>query len=183
MQRGRGQNLEIGHRQRPLADRGADAIGAGVAAANDDDVLAASEDRVGVICGFAAQPSILLRQEIHGEMDAFQLAAGNGQVARLLSAAGEHDRIMVFKEFCSRQIRADMGVVMEHHAFRLHLRDASVDVILFHLKVGNAVAQQAAGFGVFLVDVNGVTGARELLCASQSRRSGADNCNGLAGLC
>ena len=41
-------DLEIGHRQRALADRGADAVGAGVAAADHDDVLAVGEDRLDV---------------------------------------------------------------------------------------------------------------------------------------
>ena len=75
------------------------------------------------------------------------------------------------RSFVGRHIDADMGAVMKHHAFGLHLRDAAVDVMLLHLEVGNAVAQQAAGLGVFLVDVNVVAGARELLRAGQARRA------------
>ena len=41
-------DLEIGDRQRALADRGADAVGAGVAAADHDDLLAGGEDRLDV---------------------------------------------------------------------------------------------------------------------------------------
>ena len=37
-------DFELRHRQRALADRGADAVGAGVAAADDHDMLAAGED-------------------------------------------------------------------------------------------------------------------------------------------
>ena len=39
-------DLELRDRERALADRGADAVGAGVAAADDHDVLAAGEDRL-----------------------------------------------------------------------------------------------------------------------------------------
>ena len=128
---GAGQNFEIGDRQRALADRGADAVGAGVAAADDDDMLAAGEDRFAVRGCFAADAPVLLRQEFHGEMDAVELAAGHRQVARLLGAAGEHDGVVIVEELFGRDIDADMGVVMEHDAFGLHLRDAAVDVHAF----------------------------------------------------
>ena len=68
-----------------------------------------------------------------------------------------------------------MGVVVEGDALGLHLRDAAVDVMLLHLEVGNAVAQQAAGLGVFLVDVHVVAGARELLRAGHAGRARADD--------
>ena len=144
------QNFEIGHRQRALADRGADAVGAGVAAADDDDVLAGSED--GLVGGrrFAGHTAVLLRQELHGEMDALELAAGHRQVVRLFGAAGEHDGVMLGDELVDRKVDADIGAVMEDDAFGLHLHDAAVDVDLLHLEVGNAVAHQPAGLGVFL---------------------------------
>ena len=75
-----------------------------------------------------------------------------------------------------------MGAVMEGHALGLHLRDADVDDALLHLEVGDAVAQQAAGLGVLLVDVHVVAGARELLRAGHAGRSGADHRDLLAGL-
>ena len=82
---------------------GADAVRAGVAAADDDDVLAGGEDRLGVVGRFAADPPVLLRQEIHGEMDALELAAGHRQIARLLGAAGEHDGIVVGEQLVGRR--------------------------------------------------------------------------------
>ena len=70
---------------------------------------------------------------------------------------------------------------MEDYALGLHLRDAAVDVMLLHLEVGNAVAEQPAGPGVFFVDVNLVAGARELLRAGKSGRPRADDRNAFAG--
>src|SRR4051812_46348497 len=61
-----------------------------------------------------------------------------------------------------------MGAVMERHAFHIHLRHAVIDVILLHLEVGNAVAKQAAGLGVFLEYVHVVAGAGELLRAGHA---------------
>ena len=92
-------------------------------------MLAGGEDRlvpsVRLVAGDAA---VLLRQEIHGEMDAVELAAGHRQIARLLGAAGEHDRVVVLQQLVGRQVDADMGAVMEGDAFGLHLLDAAVDV-------------------------------------------------------
>ena len=48
-------------------------------------------------------------------------------------------------------------------------------IVLLHLEVGNAVAQQAAGLGVLLEDVHLVAGARELLGAGKPRRARADD--------
>ena len=169
------QDLEIGHRQRALPDRGADAIGAGIAAADDDDVLAAGEDRLARRRRLAADAPVLLRQEIHGEVDAIELAAGNGQVARLLGAAGQDDCIIVGNELVGGDVDADMRAVVEHHALGLHLRDAAVDVMLFHLEVGNAVAKEAAGLGEFLENVGLMSGAGKLLRAGEARRSRADD--------
>ena len=77
---------------------------------------------------------------------------------------------------------ADMRAIMEGDAFRLHLRDAAVDQVLFHLEVGNAVAQQAAGLGVLLKDMHGVAGARQLLRGGKARRARTDDGDLLAGL-
>ena len=50
--------------------------------------------------GLAADAAVLLRQEIHGEMDALELAAGDRQVARLLGAAGQRHRVVVRRAAC-----------------------------------------------------------------------------------
>ena len=89
---------------------------------------------------------------------------------------------MLLEQLVGRQVDADMGAVVEAHAFGLHLLDAAVDVDLLHLEVGNAVAQQAAGLGPALVDMHVVAGARELLRAGEAGRARADDRDLLAGL-
>ena len=175
-------DFEIGDRQRALAERGADAVGAGVAAADDDDVLAVGEDRLAAIGGFAADAAVLLRQVIHGEVDALELAAGHRQVAALFGAAGEHHGVVFADELLGIDIDADMRAIMEDHALALHLRDAAVDVMLLHLEVGNAVAQKPAGLGEFLEHMHVVAGAGELLRAGEAGRPRADDGDLLAGL-
>ena len=144
--------------------------------------LPVGEDRLDIALRLVADAPVLLRQEVHREMDALELAARDRQIARLLGAAREHDRVVLLDELVDRQRDADMDAVMEGHAFGLHLRDAAVDVHLLHLEVGNAVAQQAAGLGPALIDMHVVAGARELLRAGEARRAGADHGDLLAGL-
>ena len=55
-----------------LPDRCADAVGAGVAAADDDDFLALGKNRFDVALRLVAHAPVLLRQKIHREMDAVQ---------------------------------------------------------------------------------------------------------------
>src|ERR1700694_1336318 len=61
------------------------------------------------------------------------------QVAGLFRAAGEHHRVVLGNQWLDRHIDADVGAVMEHHAFRLHLFDAARAVMLLHLEIGDAV--------------------------------------------
>ena len=175
------KNFEVGHRQRTLADRGADAVGAGVAAADDDDVFAAGQDRFGPADRLAADAPVLLRQKLHRKMDAVEFAARNRQVARLLRAAGEHDGIVLVEQLSRRDIDADIGAVMKYHALGLHLHDAAVDVVFLHLEVGNAVAQQAASLRPALIDMHIVADAGELLRAGKARRPRSDDRDFLAG--
>ncbi len=77
---------------------------------------------------------------------------------------------------------ADIDADMELDALRLHLVDSAVDQMLFHLEVGNAVAQQAAGLAVLLEDMHLMADAGELLRAGEARGAGADDGDALAGL-
>ncbi len=107
---------------------------------------------------------------------------GIGKIARLLGAAGQRHRVIAIEQIVDRQVHADIGAVMEGHALGFHLRDAPVNDVLLHLEVGNAVAQQAAGLGPALEDMDVVAGAGELLRAGHAGRSGADDGDLLAGL-
>ena len=68
---------------------GAQAIGAGIAAADHHHLLSRGEDRLDVAKRLARDPAVLLRQEIHRIMHTAQIAALDGKVARMLGAAGE----------------------------------------------------------------------------------------------
>src|SRR5262249_31202254 len=62
----------------------------------------------------------------------------------------------------------------------LHLTQARVDVVLLHLEVRDAVAQQAADAVIALEDGDGVTRAGQLLRRGEAGRARADDGDGLA---
>src|SRR5262249_40063116 len=72
------QRLELRDRARALAVGGAEAIGAGVPAAEDDDALARGAELVRH--GVTGDDLVLLWEEVHREMDAAQLAARDGEI-------------------------------------------------------------------------------------------------------
>ena len=78
-------------------------------------------------------------------------------------------------------VDADIHAAMEDDALGLHLLHAPVDVVLLHLEVGDAVAQQAAGLGLALEDMHVVADAGELLGGGKAGRAGADDRDALAG--
>src|SRR5262249_52023039 len=175
-------DLEIGDGFRALADRSADAVRAGITATDNHNFFAGREDWLAADLRFIAYAPVLLRQEIHCEVNAGKLAAGNGQVAWRFAAAGEHNGVVLPVQFVDRDGDSDMRVVVEDDAFALHLLDAAVDVDLLHLEIGNAVAKQPACLRPALVDMHVVAGTRELLRAGEPRRTWADDRNLLAGL-
>ena len=104
-------------------------------------MLAGGKDRLGFCRRLAGHAPVLLRQEFHGEMHAFELAARHRQIARFLGAAGEHHGIVVGEKLVGRDVEADMSAVMENDAFGFHLHDAALDVVFLHLEIGNAVTE------------------------------------------
>ena len=60
---------------------------------------------------------------------------------------------------------------MEGYALGFHLLDAPRDDCLFHLEIGDAIDEQAAGLRVLLIDVHIVPGSRQLLGSGETRRT------------
>ena len=87
--------------------------------------MSARADR---LAGVAA---VLLRQEIHREMHAGELAAGDRQIARRFGAAGQRDGVILFQQLLridrAGGRAADRGIVVEDDAFAFHLRHPAVD--------------------------------------------------------
>ena len=180
-----GHDLELGDALGALPVGGADAVAAGIAAADHDHVLVRGGQRATwrgtqlVVAGIAL---VLLGQEFHRQPHAGQFGAGNFELARFLGPAGEHDRVEILLQGGKGDIDPDLGAGAELDAFALHLHRAAIDQVLFHLEVGNAVAQQPADPVGLLEHRHRMACARELLGAGEPGRAAADHRDRLAGV-
>ncbi len=163
--------------------RGADAIRSRIAAADHHHMLVlGGEGALRGSAGFviARHALVLLGEEIHREMNAVHLAANHIQIARIFRPARHYERIVILEQHRHRNGRAHFHTRAERNAFRLHLAHPPVDQMLFHLEVGNAIAQQPADAIALFEHRHAVARARQLLRASQPRGAGAHNGDVLA---
>ena len=100
------EHLDLGHRRRVLAVGVGDAVGARVAAADHDHVLAGRGDRP-LGGGGASSPAVptsaaidagAVVEVVHREVDAVELAARDRQVARHARAGRDDDRVVGRRE-------------------------------------------------------------------------------------
>ena len=108
---------------RPYAGGCSQAVGARIAAADDDTFLpvALIHSWSGIVVARIAL--VVLRQELHGEVDTLQLAAWDFQVPRRFCPTGQHDRLKVLLQVFDRNIGAYVRVGDERDAFGFHLLD------------------------------------------------------------
>ena len=174
------QDFQLHQAFAAVAQRGADAVRSRVAAADDDNVLARGGN--GGAVGVAVEPVFgVALQKLHGEMDALQVPAFDGQIARLGCAGAKDDGVKFPQEVLRRIIRPDLGVGNEMDAFLRHLIDAALDQFLVQFHVGNAVHEQAAEAIGALEDGDQMAGAIELGGGTEARRTGADDRHFFAG--
>jgi hypothetical protein len=179
--RGLGQDLHLHERRATVPHRGADAIRAGVAAADDDDILAGRINETTVLVAVEHRLGVS-SEEIHREVDALELTAFNRQVARLGGASGEHDGVEFLQQFFRRIIFADFRVADEFDAFRFeNFQAAQHDFVLIKLHVGDAIHEQAAGAVGALEHGDIVAGLVQLGGSGKSRRAAADDGDFFAG--
>ena len=114
---------------------------------------------------------VLLRQELHREMNAVELASGHRKIARLLGPAGEHQKVIVVEQAVDRDRHSDFHVRAENDALDFHLFDAAVDDRLFELEIGNAVTEQAADPVRLFEDRWSMSHPRKLLGAGEPGRA------------
>ena len=133
-----------------------------------------------VIGGAPRSPSlhpVRRRQVLHRLVDAVELAARHRQVAR--ASVAPPASTTASKRVA--QLRRPSRSTPTSHAgdgtgaLGPHLVEPAVQVALFHLELGDAVAQQPADAVVALVDGDGVPGAGQLLRGGEPGRSGADH--------
>ena len=181
LERWLGQDFNLHDALAAVAHRGADAVGAGVAATDHDHILAECMDR-GVI-GAAVEDGLRVAAEkLHRVVHALQVAALDRQVARLGRPGADDGGVVFFQEDLRLDIFADGGVADEFDAGVFHQLDAAEDDFLFvQLHVGDAIHQEAAGTVGALEDRDRVAGLVELLGGGKTGGAGADDGDFLAG--
>ena len=120
-------------------------------------------------------------EKFHGEMNALEAAAFDGQIARLGGAGAEDDGIKLAQEIFGGIILADFGVGEKVDAFRRHLVDAALDEFFVQLHVGNAIHEQAAKTVGAFENGDEMPGAIELGGGAEAGRAGADDGDFFAG--
>ena len=125
---------------------------------------------------------VLLGQEIHRVMDPVQVAAGDVQVTRPFGPAGQHDRVVIGQQLVDRYVLANLDASLEGDALGRHLIDAAIDEVLFHLEVGDAIAQQPADAVLLFDQRHRVARPGKLLRTGHAGGAGADDGNGFSGL-
>src|SRR4051794_15252152 len=151
----------------------ADAVGAGVAAADHDHVLPGGRD--------VPLPPRARVQVVHREVHAVELASGHRQVARDARAGREHERIVALPELADLDVPADVGAVDELDALGDQLLHPALDERLLDLELRDAELHETARSLVSLVHRHRMPGAGELLRTREPGRTGADDGNGAAG--
>jgi hypothetical protein len=115
-------------------------------------------------------------------MHAAEILAGNIGVARLLGTAAIEHRIELREELRNRLVDTDIDARVERDALAFHLLGARVDIVFFHLEIGNAEAHQPADAALALEHLNRMAGAAKLLRGSHAGRTGTDDRDLLARL-
>ena len=168
-------------RSSTLSMRGSQTIGAGVAAADDDDVpvLGRDEFRVGKVVPFVA--AVLKRKVFHREVDTLQIPSWYREITRHGRAASEDDRVEVDAQLFHGDIDADVGVDLKSHALLLHQAEAAIEEALLQLEVRYSVSEEPADAIGTLEHGHRVACAVELCGCRQSGRPRTDHSDAAPG--
>ena len=153
--------------------RGAEAVRAGVAAAEDDHVLSGGVDLV--LHRLPRHHAVGRDEVVHREVHALELAARDRQVTRDGGAGGDHHGVVPAAQLLPGHVGTDGDAGPEAGAFGLHLLQPAVHVLFFHLEIGDAVTQEPADLVVALVDGDGVADAGQLLRDGEPGGAGTDD--------
>ena len=162
--------------------RRAETIGAGIAAANDHHALTHRDDFFGVSETVARAAFVLLRQIIHGEMDALQFVSRDFQRRGAFSAPTASNTASKSFINCSPVgFTPTVNIGPEFDTFAMELLQPAVHHSLFQLEIRNPIAQQSANAVVLFKHHDLMPDAIQLLRRCQTRRSGSNNRYFLAG--
>jgi len=164
-----------------VAHRCTDAVGAGVAAADDDNILAFGGDETAVLV--LVQNCLgVRREEVHCKVDAFQLTPNDWKVTRLGGTRAEYHRVEFLEQILDGKVFADLGVADELYALLLKDSEAAHDdLFLIELHVGDAIHEQSAGAIGTFKHSDPMTSLVELRGGAKTGGTGTDDGDFFAG--
>src|ERR1700730_981286 len=134
-----GHDFKLMYRFRLLPVASPEAIRACIATADDHNALACRKNLVRHHITSAAR--VLLRQELHREINSLEFPSRNFQVTWIFSASGQQDSVELLAQILRGNISAHVGSRLELNAFRRHLLEPPVKNFLFQLEVRNTIAE------------------------------------------
>ena len=150
-----GHDLDLGHAFGALPQGSADTVGTGIAAADDHDFFAFSQNIL-PFDQFSGNAAVLLVQIVHREMDTVKFPSRNRKVTRSFRAVAEADGVKSAFEIAAGNIFADFDAGFKAYAFRRHQVNPALNDGFGQFEIRNAVAEQAAdagGFSAVRIDV------------------------------
>ena len=158
-------------------DCGTGRVDGGVAAADDGHLL-------------AGEVQVLLQdhpfQEVQAVVNPFQVFPRDPQVERLLGTDGDKDGVVVLLQGAEGHVHTDLGVENDVDPSPLNVADLPLDDIARQTIVGNAIAHDAAGTVLRLVNIDMVAQPGQVVGTGQTGGASADDgdllihlCNGL----
>ena len=198
------EQLKVDDIRAAVPQRGADAVRAGVAAADHDHVLVLGGEVLAVLEIGIEQTLGVAREEIHREMNTLEVTTGiaAGRVKRFGRTGGHQHGIEILLQIVGVDVLhlaaalfhdlrhvAGFELVLftnvragdELHALVAHEIDAALNDVLVQLHVRDTVHQQAANAVGAFINRHGVADFVQLIRRSQTSRAGADDRDLFAG--
>src|SRR5215472_2119667 len=95
--------------------------------------------RGGAFLTVASIALVLLRQEIHCEVNAVELTPWHFEISRRLGAASHRNGVECVEQRSDWQLEANLDASAENDALRLHLCDPAIDQPFLHFEIGDAI--------------------------------------------
>ena len=174
-------HFQLYHGFAAVADGSADAVVAGVAAADDNNVLILGADIITIgqigtdkaLCGGF--------QEIHRIVDAVCIPSFGIDISRIGRTARQDHSVVILEQLLCGDILAYVYAGAELYALFLHHIHTALYHCLFQFHVGDAVHQQTAHTVFPFEHGDMMSTLVQLQSCRQTRRTGADNCHTLSG--
>ena len=171
-----GQHLDLGQAGASLTDGSANAVTAGVAAADHDHLLVLGKGGlVAIQHGLGAGGQVL-----HGGQNAAHMLCTLQLEGAGVAGADTQDNGVIALHDLVGVVGIHGRAELEGDAALLHGLDLAGDHALFQLHVGDAVLQQTTGAVSPLIDRNGKALVRQALGSGQTAGTGADDGHTLA---